>query len=73
MAMFMQAMAQFINDELLLLTREKLNKKLVLFSKCTPEMKEQHPLLIESFYTTFSQPEMSERCPALCCRALLKV
>ena len=51
--MFMQAMAQFINDELLL-TREKLNKKLVLFSKCTPEMKEQHPLRIESFYNILS-------------------
>ena len=50
----MQAMAQFysfINDELrVLLTREKLNKKLVLFSKCTLEMKEQHQLRIESFY-----------------------
>ena len=54
MAMFMQAMAQFYsftNDEQrVLLTREKLNKKLVLFSKCTLEMKEQHQLRIESFY-----------------------
>ena len=62
MAMFMQAMAQFINDEVLL-TREKLNKKLVLFSKCTPEMKEQHPLRIESFYNILST--RNERCPAL--------
>ena len=65
----MQAMAQFINDEVLL-TREKLNKKLVLFSKCTLEMKEQHPLRIESFYNILSTRMSAAR---QCCRALLKV
>ena len=52
----------FINDELLL-TREKLNKKLVLFSKCTLEMKEQHPLRIESLYNILSTRNERSRAP----------
>ena len=67
--LFMQVLPQFYSHSFLnyelLLTREILNKKLVLFSKCTLEMKEQHPVRIESLYNILSTRNERSRAPGL--------